>query len=1489
MNLVRRKLADLRTSLENASGRKKSELTLAIEEVEAQEDALSNASSSFADPGPMYDCISFFDGNDYRAIVDTTETGVLDSCTVMEDYRLHCRYSTMYDLCNYTVNIWDEGKTLSICVDSGSHGTHVAGMVSAFYPDASHMNGTAPHSRIVSLKIGDTRLDAMETHTGLNRAMAYLLAHSKRPADEKTAADDGIIVDLVNMSFGEATRNPDHGRFIGLANKLVRERNVLFFCSAGNNGPALTSVGAPGGTSDALVGVGAYFTPTMLTEGYSVIQKDVEQSLSGAQEASNVEMDFGAPSESRRSGAAVAAPSSTTIATTAGGSGSSSTQTPSAVSRAPVCGIPYTWTSRGPSPDGSLGVSVCAPGGAIAAIPQWNLSKKRLMNGTSMASPAACSSCAVLVSYLKKYGIPYTSDRVRLAIENSARPLRTEHLVCTYSEAYLAGQSGDQHRMASTTEQVGPGGTAALGHAEDSRLSAPKYTSDLVFAGGCGSIDVQGACSLLERVAQSSERANQRRDVAQKEFDGPASSSLTLEQRTYSSRDFEDPARPPLEWRYRVSVETTAHMAARKNVGSLAGGGSLGATRGIYLRSKAETASLQRVMVRIDALRDDEDLLPSNKAARAAMETTIILEATESWVTTPASVLLHGGGRGFPVIVDPTGLDVGKVHFCEVNGFVFTGDDFRYRVFRLPVTVIVPESPLPGSTTVSRIENVSMSPGAVLRRFYDPPTCCSYAILRITAAGTTGAALEAPEKVGGSPTRGRFGGFEDDSISEMTSATSTDQDPQLVSDSRGKQPPYTTGDVACKTKPIKESCATVSEIPLALSSDCRLLDIHSVQITPRLPTKHTETKQALALVPGAAKEVLLPVVGGFTIEVAVGHRWSSMGISHIRSLEVIFCGLRPQPSALHVPVGAGSFPSLSISNALPFTPSAPSVADGSLNANPHVISAFVPKATLSSVRRPMSPHFSHIRPLAYIRDSLPEETHVSELLLEYKFEVPCKTCVVTVMFPGLNGHVYESAIEGGPYVTILDCNKKLLVCSDIYPERVSLNKGTYHVRASLRHDSVSLLDKLRELPAVISYKLSSSMSLEVYDTSHGAYLQGATDSQMQGSKSKDWKGLIEPGEALSVFFATPKKSALPSWVKLGDVLFGEFSVDDPVLAASSDGNRHRIPKYVLSMAVPVGSSTGGKSLVSCKPLISSSVESKAVEKKVDSSVTETSIVASTGSGHSGQNQENEVKDDAAVAFGKTVREWKIKALASMVKDGMWKEFDRFAEGPGDPLDRDFDFLLLKLQRLDSEFLSHVQDGPVAGLEGEPARLAMIQAADDLLHLLDESDIAAHFGMNVADSDEEARKVHDDFESKRATLVAALFRRARGILCAAPDKTCEEELEDAFKRLERWQKMDGKASLVSDKKNKFGEPGSKAAITPECIVVLATWRHLLAKRFALALRVLNTVFPFSSAETPSSRTLADLRVSLVEKLGWTHIVSRVRNEILLDYPQGIEII
>ncbi|KAI8076819.1 uncharacterized protein BX664DRAFT_362744 [Halteromyces radiatus] len=234
-------------------------------DLEARIDQLKALIKNYEDPGILLDCVVFFDGQDWRAVIDVKESGDLRGQPAMADYRKELEYHTFgeEDLLNFSVNIYEDGDILSIVTLSGSHGSHVAGIAAANFPDDPTLNGVAPGAQIVSLRIGDARLDSMETGPGLTRAAAHLAINN---------------VDLANMSFGESSSSPVDGHFIKLlAEEAVGKSGCIFVTSAGNDGPCFSSIGAPAGMHASFITVGAYVKHAQMQAEYALLESVAER------------------------------------------------------------------------------------------------------------------------------------------------------------------------------------------------------------------------------------------------------------------------------------------------------------------------------------------------------------------------------------------------------------------------------------------------------------------------------------------------------------------------------------------------------------------------------------------------------------------------------------------------------------------------------------------------------------------------------------------------------------------------------------------------------------------------------------------------------------------------------------------------------------------------------------------------------------------------------------------------------------------------------------------------------------------------------------------------------------------------------------------------------------------------------------------------------------------------------------------------------------
>ncbi|XP_018353839.1 PREDICTED: tripeptidyl-peptidase 2 isoform X2 [Trachymyrmex septentrionalis] len=233
------------------------------EELEARVEVLNNIEKKYCDVGPTYDCVVFHDGNIWRACIDTSEVGNLEIGVFLGEYSITRDFAplTQEDQLNISINIHDEGNTLEIVSLCSSHGTHVASIAAAYFPDNPELNGVAPGAQIISLTVGDGRIGTMETGTSVVRAMIHIMQRKEK-------------IHVINMSYGEHAHWSNTGRIGELMNEVIDEYGVTWVASAGNLGPALCTIGTPPDiSSNSIISVGAYVSPDMMVAEYSLREK----------------------------------------------------------------------------------------------------------------------------------------------------------------------------------------------------------------------------------------------------------------------------------------------------------------------------------------------------------------------------------------------------------------------------------------------------------------------------------------------------------------------------------------------------------------------------------------------------------------------------------------------------------------------------------------------------------------------------------------------------------------------------------------------------------------------------------------------------------------------------------------------------------------------------------------------------------------------------------------------------------------------------------------------------------------------------------------------------------------------------------------------------------------------------------------------------------------------------------------------------------------
>lgn len=232
--------------------------------------------------------------------------------------------------------------------DGNSHGTHVAG-IAAGHSAETGLTGVAPDAQVMAIKVLGSNVGGALSH--IVEGMIYAAQHG---------------ADVVNMSLGSSPDINDGSNLEALvADWLSQTYGTVFAISAGNSGPGINTIGAPGDSTSAVTS-GAYISADTWRANYGV---DI-------------------PGE-----------------------------------------MLWYFSSVGPREDGWLKPTLVAPGSAYSSVPTWmDGVPYRVYQGTSMSSPHTAGILALLTQAARAEGLVPAGGRIdpaflARAVQASARPI----------------------------------------------------------------------------------------------------------------------------------------------------------------------------------------------------------------------------------------------------------------------------------------------------------------------------------------------------------------------------------------------------------------------------------------------------------------------------------------------------------------------------------------------------------------------------------------------------------------------------------------------------------------------------------------------------------------------------------------------------------------------------------------------------------------------------------------------------------------------------------------------------------------------------------------------------------------------------------------------------------------------------------------------------------------------------------------------------------
>lgn len=144
-----------------------------------------------------------------------------------------------------------------------------------------------------------------------------------------------------------------------------------------------------------------------------------------------------------------------------------------------------------------------------------------------------------------------------------------------------------------------------------------------------------------------------------------------------------------------------------------------------------------------------------------------------------------------------------------------------------------------------------------------------------------------------------------------------------------------------------------------------------------------------------------------------------------------------------------------------------------------------PAISLKNAVQVLKPSETKITPLTE-RDTLPKGRQIYQNVLTYNLNL-AKQQEISINAPFLSSVLYESKFDSQLWM-IFDANKMMVGCGDAYSATnfIKLEKGDYVVRLQVRHEKKEFLEKVNEINLLVSFKLSNSLSPEIFRSFNAA-------------------------------------------------------------------------------------------------------------------------------------------------------------------------------------------------------------------------------------------------------------------------------------------------------------------------------------------------------------------------------------------------------------------